>query len=209
MAESKATIPDFAVTIEVDAEGTFAMRDRLRDVVDPLPSLNDFVIAACARALREHPRVNGPYRDGRFELYDRINVGMAVALESSLVVPTIFAADTKRLSDLARETRRLAAAARAGTITQAALAGGTFTVSNLGMFDVARFIAVVNHPQAAILAVGAAVPRAVPQADGSFASRRVLELTLSADHRIVYGAEAAVFLGLVRELLENPLALVV
>lgn len=204
MAEAKATIPDFTVTVEVDAEAALGLREELRGAVDPLPSLNDVVIMACARALREHPRVNGSFRDGSFEQYSRVNVGMAVASEGALVVPTVFDADRKRLTEIARDTRELASKVRAGTVTTADLAGGTFTVSNLGMFGVARFTAVINPPQAAILAVGAATPRAVIGEGGSVAARRVMELTLTADHRLLYGADAASFLNSVRGLLESP-----
>ncbi len=205
MAEAKATIPEFTVSIEVDAERAFALREELRGAVTPLPSVNDLVIKAVAAALREHPRANGSYRDGTFELHGRVNVGMAVAAEGTLVVPTIFDADAKTLTQIATDARALAAKVREGTIAPPDLAGGTFTVSNLGMFGVSRFTAVINPPQAAILAVGAAVPRAIPQEDGTFAARRIMELTLTADHRILYGADAAAFLVTVRDLLEQPL----
>ena len=209
MAEAKATIPEFQVSVAVDAEAAFALREELRGVASPLPSLNDVVIKACALALREHPRVNASYKDGRFELYSRVNVGMAVAAEGTLVVPTIFDADVKSLTAVAADTRALAGKVRDGSVAPPDLAGGTFTVSNLGMFGVSHFTAVINTPQAAILAVGAAVPRAVPGPDGALVARRVMELTLSADHRIVYGADAAAFLGTVRELVEQPLRILV
>jgi pyruvate dehydrogenase E2 component (dihydrolipoamide acetyltransferase) len=209
MAESKATVPEFTVAIDVDAEPAFALREQLRGVASPLPSVNDIVIKACAAALRQHPRVNASYRDGRFETYSRVNVGMAVAAEGTLVVPTVFDADAKSLAEVAGATRALATKVREGTVTPPELSGGTFTVSNLGMFGVSRFIAVINTPQAAILAVGAAVPRAVPAADGTIAVRRVMELTLTADHRILYGADAAAFLATLRDLLEQPLRMLV
>jgi pyruvate dehydrogenase E2 component (dihydrolipoamide acetyltransferase) len=209
MAESRATIPEFTVSVEVDTEALFALRDELRGQAKPLPSVNDFVIKAAGLALREHPRANGSYRDGRFELYSRVNVGMAVAAEGSLVVPTIFDADQKSITQIARETRALADRVRDGSVTPPELAGGTFTVSNLGMFGVSRFTAVINAPQAAILAVGAAIARAVPDEVGRLRARRVMELTLSADHRILYGADAAAFLGSVRTPLEKPLRLLV
>jgi pyruvate dehydrogenase E2 component (dihydrolipoamide acetyltransferase) len=207
MAEAKATVPDFTVTIEVDAEAALSLREELRGAVTPLPSLNDVVIMACARALRDHPRVNGSFRDGAFEQYSRVNVGMAVASEEALVVPTLFDADRKRLTEIARETRTLAGKVRDGSVTASELAGGTFTVSNLGMFGVTRFTAVINPPQAAILAVGAATARAVVGEDGGLVARRVMELTLTADHRLLYGADAAGFLNSVRGLLEHPAVL--
>jgi pyruvate dehydrogenase E2 component (dihydrolipoamide acetyltransferase) len=207
MASAKATIPEFQVTVDVDAEAAFELREQLRGQAEPLPSINDFVIKACAVALRAHGRVNGAYIDGHFELYGRVNVGMAVASEGSLVVPTIFDADTRSLLAIATATRELAGKVRDGTVTPPELAGGTFTVSNLGMFGVSRFSAVINPPQAAILAVGSAQPRAVVAEDGTVTARRVMELTLSADHRIVYGADAADFLSTVRKRLERPAGL--
>jgi pyruvate dehydrogenase E2 component (dihydrolipoamide acetyltransferase) len=207
MASAKATIPEFQVTVDVDAEAAFELREQLRGHADPLPSINDFVIKACALALRVHPRVNGSYVDGHFEYYGRVNIGMAVATEGSLVVPTIFDADTRSLTDIAAATRTLAGKVRDGKVSPPELAGATFTVSNLGMLGVSRFTAVINPPQAAIVAVGAASPRAVVAADGTVSARRVMELTISADHRIVYGADAADFLGTVRRRLERPVTL--
>ena len=183
------------------------LREQLRGQAEPLPSLNDLVIKACALALRAHPGVNAAYVDGHFERYGRVNIGMAVASEGTLVVPTVFDADIKSLTEVAIETRALAAKVRDATVSPSELAGGTFTVSNLGMLGVARFTAVINPPQAAILAVGAANPRAVVGADGSVTARRVMELTISADHRIVYGADAADFLATVRKRLERPAGL--
>jgi pyruvate dehydrogenase E2 component (dihydrolipoamide acetyltransferase) len=211
MAESKATIPDFELRMGVDAGAMVELRDQMRAQLpegQSSPSLNDLVVKACALALREHPRANGSYRDGRFELFSRVNVGVAVAADDALVVPTIFDADRKPLSDIAAETRALAEEVRAGTVTPPELAGGTFTVSNLGMYGVTGFTAVINPPQAAILAVGAVVERAVVR-DGAVVPGRTMELTLACDHRILYGAEAALFLARVRELLEAPLRLVV
>jgi pyruvate dehydrogenase E2 component (dihydrolipoamide acetyltransferase) len=207
MASAKATIPEFQVTVDVDAEAAFELREQLRGLAEPLPSINDFVIKACALALRAHPRVNGAYVDGHFEYYGRVNIGMAVASEGSLVVPTIFDADSRPLSEIAAATRALAGKVREGTVTPPELAGATFTVSNLGMFGVSRFTAVINPPQAAIVAVGSAMPRALVADDGTVSARRVMELTISADHRIVYGADAADFLGTVRRRLERPIAL--
>lgn len=213
MAESKATIPDFTVTADVDMEACVELRAELKRLshVDA-PTYNDMIVKACALALREHPRANGSYRDGRFELHSRVNVGVAVAVGSgdptagALVVPTLFDADTKALGEIARETRALAERVRDGTITPPELSGGTFTVSNLGMYGVAQFTAIVNPPQAAILAVGAVERRAVVR-DGQIVARHTMSVTLACDHRILYGADAALFLARVRELLEEPAAL--
>jgi pyruvate dehydrogenase E2 component (dihydrolipoamide acetyltransferase) len=209
MAESKATVPDFQVATDVDMDACIALRGQLKAAAaegQPVPSFNDMVVKACALALREHPRANGSYKDGKFELHSRVNVGVAVAGDDALVVPTVFDADTKSLGEIARTTRELAGRVRENAIRPPELAGGTFTVSNLGMFGVTHFTAVVNPPQAAILAVGAIVAKPVVR-DGEIVPGNVMTITLSCDHRILYGADAAKFLARVRELLEQPLQL--
>jgi pyruvate dehydrogenase E2 component (dihydrolipoamide acetyltransferase) len=207
MAESKATVPDFQVRTEADVTDLLALRAQMKAARESAPSVNDFVVKACGLALREHPRANGAYKDGGFELYGRVNVGVAVAAEGTLVVPTIFDADAQPVTAIAQATRALAERVRSGTITPPELSGGTFTVSNLGMFGVTSFTAVVNPGQAAILAVGAAVERPALGADGTLGTRSLMDLSLSCDHRILYGADAAQFLARVRALLEAPLAL--
>ncbi|HZV74062.1 MAG TPA: dihydrolipoamide acetyltransferase family protein, partial [Conexibacter sp.] len=207
MAEAKATIPDFQVRTEVDVTDLLALRAQMKAAQESAPSVNDFVVKACGLALREHPRANGAYRDGAFELYARVNVGVAVAAEGTLIVPTIFDADAQPVTAISRTTRALAGRVREGTIIPPELSGGTFTVSNLGMFGVTSFTAVVNPGQAAILAVGAAVERPVVGADGALAGRSLMDLSLSCDHRILYGADAAQFLARIRALLETPFAL--
>ena len=208
MAESKATAPDFQLHVDVDMEEAVGLRERLKEAAGDgvFPSLNDFVVKASALALREHPRANGAYRDGRFELYSRVNVGIAVAANDALVVPTIFDADAKSLGRIAAEARDLAERVREGAITPPEVSGGTFTVSNLGMYGITSFSAVINPPQAAILSVGAVEPRPVAR-DGFVVVRQAMTMTLACDHRILYGAPAAEFLARVRELLEQPLAL--
>ena len=198
MAESKATIPHFSLQMDVDMEECLALRTHLQP---PAPTYNDMVVKACALALREHPRANGSYRDGRLQLHSRVNIGVAVATEDALVVPTVFDADEKSLAEIARETRALAERSRSGVIGPPELGGATFTVSNLGMYGVDSFTAVVNPPQAAILSVGSLEPRAVVR-HGELAVRNTLTLTLACDHRVLYGADAARLLTLVRELLQ-------
>ena len=219
MAESKATIPDFSLQMDVDMEECAKLRSELKRLSHPdapplpgaaapavVPTYNDMIVKACALALREHPRANGSYRDGRLQLHSRVNVGVAVAADEALVVPTVFDAEEKSLGEIARETRALAERVRAGTITPPELGGGTFTVSNLGMFGVRSFSAIVNPPQAAILSVGSLEQRAVVR-DGEIVVRHTMTLTLVCDHRILYGADAAQFLARVRELLQTPSAL--
>jgi pyruvate dehydrogenase E2 component (dihydrolipoamide acetyltransferase) len=210
MAESRATVPDIELRREVDMSATVSAREQLRGAVDPLPSINDFIVRAAALALREFARVNGAYRDGTFETYSRVNVGIAVAAPDALVVPTIFDADTKSLAEIASVARALGARVRDGSISPAELSGGTFTVSNLGMYGVDSFSPVINPPQAAILAVGSLRPRpVVDEASGAIVARPTVTLTLACDHRILYGADGARFLARLAELLERPLLLFV
>ena len=205
MAESRSTVPSFEISMDVDMEAAVALRAQLKELGEA-PSYNDMVVKASALALREFPRANGSYRDGRFELHPRVNVGIAVATDDALVVPTVFDADAKSLGEIARTTRALAASVRDGSVRPPELAGGTFTVSNLGMYGVRSFTSIINPPQAAILSVGAMEPRAVVR-DGEIVARQTLTLTLAIDHRILYGADAAQFLARVRALLEQPLRL--
>jgi pyruvate dehydrogenase E2 component (dihydrolipoamide acetyltransferase) len=209
MAESKATVPHFYLETEIEMGRAVAAREAMKTGAgdgEVVPSLNDMVLKACGIALREHPRANGAYRDGGIELYSRVNVGVAVAAQEALVVPTIFDADRKGLRQIAVEARALASKVRDGTITPPELSGGTFTVSNLGMYGITNFHAVINAPQAAILAVGALAERPVVR-DGKLVPAQMLTVTLACDHRILYGAEGAEFLGRVRALLEDPVGL--
>jgi pyruvate dehydrogenase E2 component (dihydrolipoamide acetyltransferase) len=209
MAESKATAPHFYLQAEIDMSAAVEARARLKALTSEggvVPSFNDMVVKACALALREHPLANGSYKDGRFELYSRVNVGVAVAAQDALVVPTVFDADRKGLREIATDTRALAAKVRDGSVTPPELSGGTFTVSNLGMYGVSNFSAVINAPQAAILAVGAIAEKPVVR-DGEITTAHLLGVTLACDHRILYGAPAAEFLATIRGLLEEPLSL--
>jgi pyruvate dehydrogenase E2 component (dihydrolipoyllysine-residue acetyltransferase) len=209
MAESKATAPHFYLEAEVDMSRLVAARAQIKATAkegDVVPSFNDMVVKACALALRENPRANGAYRDGRFELYSRVNVGVAVAAHDALVVPTVFDADQKSLRQIASESRALAQRVRDGQITPPELSGATFTVSNLGMFGIESFAAVINPPQAAILAVGAIAERPVVH-DGELGTAHLMRVNLACDHRILYGAPAAEFLARIKSLLEEPLSL--
>ncbi len=209
MSEVKATVPDFALSVEVDVAEAVRMREQLRALTSTdvtVPSLNDMVIKAAALALREHPRANATYRDGRLKRHERVNVGIAVAAEDALVVPVVMDADRKSLIEIAAESRRLAERVRTGHITEAELSSGTFTVSNLGMYGVANFTAIINRGQVAILAVGEIRRIPVVENDRIVPGSR-MTLTLTCDHRILYGVHAAQLLGQVRTLLETPVAL--
>jgi pyruvate dehydrogenase E2 component (dihydrolipoamide acetyltransferase) len=209
MAESKATAPHFYLRATVDMSRAVEGRAMVKEAAgegDVAPSFNDMVVKACALALREHPRANGAYRDGRFELYSRVNVGVAVAARDALVVPTVFDADRKGLRQIASESRVLAQRVRDGQITPPELSGATFTVSNLGMYGIDSFSAVINPPQAAILAVGSIEQKPAVRG-GEIAPAHLMTVDLACDHRILYGAPAAEFLARIRALLEEPLSL--
>jgi pyruvate dehydrogenase E2 component (dihydrolipoamide acetyltransferase) len=204
--EASAAVPVFTVTIEIDMSGVVALRrgDGEGDTV--VPSVNDFAVRAAALALRRFPAFNGSWADGRIERYSRVNVGIAVALDDALLVPTLFDADRKSLTEIAVESRGLIERARTRSLAPDELTHATFTVSNLGKFGVHSFTAIVSSPQAAILALGG-IDRRPVEAEGRIEFRETLLATLSADHRVVYGADGAAFLGHFKSLLEQPLSL--
>jgi pyruvate dehydrogenase E2 component (dihydrolipoamide acetyltransferase) len=191
---------------DADVGLLMAARERLRARGDGVPSFNDLVIAAAARALRAHPQANASLDGDDLVLHDQVNVGFAVAAAGTLLVPVVADADRKGVAAIAGETRALAQAAREGTIAPDALAGGTFTVSNLGMFGVDAFTAILNPPQVAILAV-ARIRREPALVDGAVVEAQRVRLRLTCDHRVLYGADGAAFLATIATLLEEPLAL--
>lgn len=206
MSESKATIPHFNLRAIVDMDRAVEVRSAFKEKArddDPVPSLNDFVVKAAAIALKRHPKANAAFRDGRFELYPRVNIGIAVAAEGALIVPVISDADQLPLAEIGKVSRRLAERVRSKEITPPELAGATFTVSNLGMFGVSGFDAVINPGQAGILAVGEVAERPVVR-DGELTSAHQMEITLACDHRILYGADGAEFLASIKANLEEP-----
>lgn len=206
MSESRSTVPEFELHVVVDMERAVALREALKLTTRegrPVPSINDMVVRASALALRNHPRANGSWDDGSFRLHERVDVGVAVAAQDALLVPVIRGVDGKALSTIAAETREIARRGREGGLTPDELEGSTFTVSNLGMFGVRSFSAVINVPEAAILAVGALERR--PFVDGdAIVARHQMDLVLCCDHRILYGADAAAFLAELRGNLEVP-----
>jgi pyruvate dehydrogenase E2 component (dihydrolipoyllysine-residue acetyltransferase) len=209
MAASRAEIPEFTLEAEIDMEAAAAMREELRELGrEPLPSFNDFVVKATALALRRHPALNSSYAGDRVLRFDRVNVGIAVATEDALYVPTIHDADACSVFEIARLARELIDRVGNGTIALDDLREGTFTVSNLGMYGVRRFQAVINPPQAAILAVGEVARRPAVGVNGEILARFQMDVVLSCDHRVVYGAQAAQFLQTLKSLLEHPVALV-
>ena len=204
MTKSKQTAPHFYLSMDVDMTEIARSRGALKEKEEPLvPSINDFILAACARALKDFPSLNAAFTDRGIEVYSNINIGVAVALEEGLVVPVIRNTDGLTLQELAKQSRDLAEKAHKKKLFPLDYDGGTFTVSNLGMLGVDNFIAIINPPQCAILAVGRVASRVVAFGEG-IAVRPMMTMSLSADHRVVDGAIAARFLQEVKNLLERP-----
>jgi pyruvate dehydrogenase E2 component (dihydrolipoamide acetyltransferase) len=211
MAESKAGIPHYYVTINVDMTDAIAFRKQINAAVGEdgvRVSVNDLIVKAAALALRENPNVNTSFENGDLYQHDSIDINIAISIDGGLIAPFVPAADQKSLGTIARMTKDLGNRARNGGLTPEEYQGGTFTISNLGMFDVDEFIAVINPPQAAILAVGSAQEVPVVR-NGEIAIGSVMKLTLSSDHRALDGAEAARFLGSVKKFLQNPMLLAI
>ena len=209
LTESKQTIPHFYVSSEVDMTDVLALRQILNAGVGEVGvkvTVNDLIVKACALALETFPEVNSSIKEDQLITYKHINVGFAVDVPTGLVVPVIRETNSKGVRSIARESKALIAKARANKLAPTDLEGGTFTVSNLGMMDASSFIAVINPPQAAILAVASTRKQFVPL-DGEPVIRELMPMTLSADHRILYGATVARFLQEVKRLLQNPYSL--
>ena len=203
MVKSKQSAPHFYLSMDIDMTEVTGKRSALKTAADAVvPSINDYVLAAAARGLRDFPALNAAFTDKGVEIYADINLGVAVAIEDGLVVPVIRHADRLSLVELAKQSRILAEKAQRKKLFPLDYEGGTFTVSNLGMFGVDNFIAIINPPQCAILAVGQVAPRVVAHGEG-LAVRPMMTMSLSADHRIVDGATAARFLQQVKGHLEK------
>ena len=209
MPLSKAPVPHFYVTSEVAMDRAWALREELNGLEgQPKISVNDFVIRACALALLQHPGVNAMFQGESIRVFHRVHLGIAVALEDGLITPVLRDAHAKPLAQIALESRDLAERARVRKLRAAELSGATFSISNLGMFDVAEFSAIINPPEGAILAVGSVRTMPVVTDTGLGVGRRMM-LTLSCDHRVMDGAMGARFLQDVKRLLEEPLRLLV
>ena len=211
LSQSMQTAPHFYVTSVIDTGKLADLRQQINEYAanDPAPikaSFNDLIIKAVARALVRMPQVNVSFAEDRLIQKKSVHIGMAVALEQGLIVPVLHNVDRQGILDIARESHRLAEAARTGKLRPEDLSGGTFTVSNLGMFDVDSFTAVINPPESAILAVGSITPTPVV-VDGQVVVRNRMKVTLSSDHRAIDGATAARFLQEVKRLLEEPFGL--
>lgn len=203
MTQSKQTAPHFYISMDVDMAAVMKLRNQWKERGDAAsPSINDFILQAAARALKEFPSFNSSFADQGIQQHAEINIGVAVALEAGLVVPVIRNADRLSLRELAKQSRELADKAQNKKLIPLDYEGGTFTVSNLGMLGVDSFVAIINPPQCAILAVGRVAPRVVTDGDG-MEIKSMMTATLSADHRVVDGASAARFLGQIKQHLER------
>ena len=204
LSESKFTNPHFYETVDIDMEHATSTRAQLNEISDVKISFNDMIVKACATALRKHPYVNSSWLGDTIRMHGDVHIAVAVAVPDGLMTPVIRNADQKPLSQLSKETRELAGLARDKRLQPDQMEGSTFTISNLGMFGIEEFTAIINPPNAAILAVGAI--RDVPVVkNGQVVPGKRMKVTLSSDHRIVDGAKAAEFLSTLRNLLQNPL----
>jgi pyruvate dehydrogenase E2 component (dihydrolipoamide acetyltransferase) len=206
MSESKATVPHFYVSSEIDMTRALELRAELNEAlagVGEKASVNDLIVRACAQALMQHPQAHRSYVDGRHVYHAHVHTGIAVALDDGLIVPVLRDVDTKGVREIAAETRDLVARARDGKLRQSEIEGGTFTVSNMGMFDVAAFSAIINPPESTILAVSSISERPVVR-DGAVVVRQTMPVTLSCDHRACSGADGARLLQTVKRHLEAP-----
>lgn len=208
LGESKFTAPHFYLTIEVDMDNAVAARKSINEISEQRISFNDMVIKACAMALKKHPYVNGSWLGDTIRLHEQVNIGVAVAVSEGLVVPVVNNADMKSMGYINTEVRELAGKAKNKKLTVAEMQGSTFTISNLGMFGIEEFTAIINPPDACILAVGAIIKKPVVK-DGEMKVGNRMKVTLSCDHRIVDGAVGAQFLQTVRTFLEQPLMMMV
>lgn len=210
MTASKQQVPHFYITVQVEMDAALALRAQINESLKPEGikiSVNDMVIRAVALALRRFPNMNASFAADGIEMHDQVHVGNAVTVEGGLVTVTVRNTDTKTLKQISQEMTALAERARSGKMQPGDWGGQTFTISNLGMYGVDNFIAIVNQPDAGILAVATAAPTPVVR-EGQIVIRTMMNMTLSGDHRVTDGAEGAQFLNEVKRLLENPWSLV-
>ena len=209
LSESIGPIPTFYLTAEFDAEKTASLRNELKEFGDDYKiSFNDIVIKAVANALSDHPEVNAHWMGDHIRHFNRVHVGMAVAIPEGLITPVIFDADRKSVGQISSEAKALAGLARQRKLTPEQYTGSTFSVSNLGMFGIDQFTAIINPPEAGILAIGGVESKAVV-VDGEIEVRQRMRVTMSCDHRVIDGATGAKFLQKVKLFFENPLLLMV
>ena len=206
LAESKFTAPHFYLSISVDMDNAISARKAINALPDTKVSFNDLIVKACAMALREHPTVNSSWRADVIRRNQHVNIGVAIAVEDGLLVPVVRYTDTKSLSDISTEVKEFAQKAKDKKLQPADWEGSTFTISNLGMFGIDEFTAIINTPDACILAVGGIQQIPVVK-DGQVVPGNVMKLTLSCDHRVVDGASGAAFLNMLKTYLQNPVTM--
>lgn len=206
LAESKFTAPHFYLSISVDMDNAIAARKAINALPDTKVSFNDLVVKACAMALREHPTVNSSWKADVIRRNQHVNVGVAIAVEDGLLVPVVRYTNTKSLSDISAEVKELAKKAKDKKLQPADWEGSTFTISNLGMYGIDEFTAIINTPDACILAVGGIQQIPVVK-EGQVVPGNVMKLTLSCDHRVVDGASGAAFLNTLKTYLQNPVTM--
>ena len=206
LAESKFTAPHFYLSISVDMDNAIAARKAINALPDTKVSFNDLVVKACAMALREHPTVNSSWKADVIRRNQHVNVGVAIAVEDGLLVPVVRFTNTKSLSDISAEVKEFAKKAKDKKLQPADWEGSTFTISNLGMYGIDEFTAIINTPDACILAVGGIQQIPVVK-EGQVVPGNVMKLTLSCDHRLVDGASGAAFLNTLKTYLQNPVTM--
>lgn len=208
LGDSKFSAPHFYLTMEICVDKLMATRSQIKKLTETKISYNDFIVKAVAKSLQEHPSINSSWLGDRIRYYKYVNIGVAVAMDEGLVVPVVRNAHHKSLSSIATEIRELAGRARDRKLTPDEMSGNTFTISNLGMFGIDEFTAIINPPDACILAVGCIAPRLV-MVDGEVKESNFMKVTLSCDHRVVDGASGSKFLQTLRDTLEEPMRLII
>ena len=206
LGESKFSAPHFYLTIEIDMKKTIDARNDLKEN-DIRVSFNDFVIKACAMALKKHPTINSSWHGDKITVHQEINIGVAVAVPDGLLVPVINNADQKAMTYINQEVRTLAGKAKEKKLTPQEMSGNTFTISNLGMFDIEEFTAIINLPDSCILAVGSIIQKPIVK-NGEIVIGNMMKVTLSCDHRTVDGVSGALFLKTLKGMLENPVRMI-
>ncbi len=207
LTSSIGPVPHFFLTTEIEMDKVADLRRQLNEIdKENKVSVNDIIIKVAAVALLQHPQVNASFQDKVIRYYEQADIGVAVAIDEGLITPVVRAADRKTIGQISREVRALAERARARKLQPDEYTGATFSISNLGMLGIDEFTAVINPPEAAILAVGAMQPKPVVR-DGAIVVRQLMRVTMSCDHRVVDGATGARFLQTFKQILENPLLL--
>ena len=205
LAESIGPIPTFYLTVEIEMDNALELRNAINASVseDQKISVNDIIVKVAALSLVKHPFVNASYQDRSIRFYEQADIGVAVAIDEGLITPVIRGANLKGFLEIAAEVKDLAAKAKAKKLQPEEYTGATFSISNLGMFGIKEFTAIINPPEAGILAVGGAAPTAVVR-NGEIVVRNIMNVTMSCDHRVIDGATGAKFLQTFKQMLENP-----